>query len=121
MLTRFLGKVKVDDIPPSVNHYWAAKGNRRFITKRGKEFKKLLSTHASFFKKRKTNGDVYLEIEVCLPDRRRRDVDNFLKPILDSLEGIVYEDDSQVRGLYIAKIFKRNQKYTVVRVFECLR
>ena len=38
-----------------------------------------------------------VKVEVYPPDRRRRDIDNVQKPILDALEkGQAYEDDSQI-------------------------
>jgi crossover junction endodeoxyribonuclease RusA len=38
------------------------------------------------------------------PDRRRRDLDNLLKPTLDALQhGGVYEDDSQVDLLVVRR------------------
>jgi len=42
-------------------------------------------------------GALAMTIELCPPDRRRRDVDNFDKAILDSLTAAgVWGDDSQV-------------------------
>ena len=40
-----------------------------------------------------------------MPDKRRRDIDNLLKPILDALGQYgVYEDDSQIIDLRIRSI-----------------
>jgi Holliday junction resolvase RusA-like endonuclease len=39
---------------------------------------------------------VSVHIDYYFPDRRRRDCTNFDKAILDALNGIIYEDDSQV-------------------------
>lgn len=47
-------------------------------------------------------------IEIFIVFRRdqglRPDVDNILKPILDTLKGIVYRDDKQVRGLRVLSL-----------------
>ena len=48
-------------------------------------------------------GDVRLEIRLWLPDRRRRDVDNIAKAIADGLNGIAWEDDSQVTSLSVSR------------------
>ena len=37
-----------------------------------------------------------LEVLIWWPDRRRRDADNVLKAVGDALNGVVWEDDSQV-------------------------
>jgi len=47
--------------------------------------------------------DLDMEIILFFKDRRRRDVDNYNKLALDSLEGIVYENDEQVQKLTVEK------------------
>ena len=50
------------------------------------------------------SGPVCVRIEAFPPDRRRRDLDNLLKAIGDSLEHAeVYHDDSQIVWLLIEK------------------
>lgn len=46
---------------------------------------------------RKIDGPVSLLLELYLPDRRRRDCENIQKAIQDALNGIAYQDDSQVK------------------------
>ena len=49
---------------------------------------------------RKLMGDVSVEIDLYPPDRRRRDIDNPLKCLLDSMTHAgVYEDDSQIKDI----------------------
>jgi len=40
--------------------------------------------------------EVYVQITFYVPDRRRRDIDNLCKPVLDACNGILWDDDSQV-------------------------
>jgi Holliday junction resolvase len=52
-------------------------------------------------------GDAKLRVEVRAfpPDRRRRDIDNLAKSLLDSLQHAgVYDDDNQIHQLYIEKM-----------------
>lgn len=42
-------------------------------------------------------------IELYFSDKRKRDVDNFNKLILDAGSGILWEDDSQIQELIIRK------------------
>ena len=48
-------------------------------------------------------GPVRLEILLWLSDRRRRDVDNIAKSIVDGLNRIAWADDSQVTSLTISR------------------
>jgi crossover junction endodeoxyribonuclease RusA len=49
-------------------------------------------------------GTVYMEVSFVPPDRRRRDVTNLLKGLMDALEGVVYADDYQVDELHIERM-----------------
>lgn len=42
-------------------------------------------------------GDVALMLVMYFPDKRRRDFDNISKSICDGLNGVAWEDDSQVK------------------------
>lgn len=47
-------------------------------------------------------GPLCVEIRVARPDKRRRDLDNILKAVLDGLgQAGVYEDDSQIQRLEV--------------------
>jgi crossover junction endodeoxyribonuclease RusA len=91
--------------PPSVNTYWRANGNRRFISKAGVEFKKAVSEYVINHNVPKL-GDALLMVTVIVMPRskRRFDLDNLLKGLLDSLQDAgVYDDDCQVEHLTIMR------------------
>lgn len=44
-------------------------------------------------------GDCHMELTFRRKNKRRVDIDNLCKSIMDALQGIVYEDDKQVTGL----------------------
>lgn len=49
-------------------------------------------------------GDVEVSIELYPPSRRRFDIDNYIKTVLDVLtQNGVWRDDSQVTILHVAK------------------
>lgn len=81
--------------PPSVNAYWLQSGKRRYISKRGVEFKKavhaILGGVQGF-------GNAPVEVSIILypRDKRLLDLDNSVKAIFDSMNGIVFDDDQQV-------------------------
>jgi crossover junction endodeoxyribonuclease RusA len=90
--------------PPTVNNYYTVARGRKIISKKGRQFK----SDCSFYITRLADpmkANLQVEISVCMPDKRRRDLDNLLKPILDALGQYgVYEDDSQIVDLRIKKI-----------------
>jgi crossover junction endodeoxyribonuclease RusA len=80
--------------PPSVNHYWKARGSRRFISPMAKAWLQeaillLRATRVRF------KGPVKVSLFLSPPDRRRRDGDNLEKAIMDALvKAGVIQDDS---------------------------
>jgi Holliday junction resolvase RusA-like endonuclease len=63
-------------------------------------------------------GAVRLSIDLWLPDRRRRDVDNCAKSICDALNGIAYQDDSQIVELIVRRHVDRERPRAEV-IIEC--
>jgi crossover junction endodeoxyribonuclease RusA len=107
--------IEIQDIPPSVNHYWLTKGKRRFISKRGKEWKHNVFLIANKKANKKYfNDTIEMDVEISIPDKRRRDIDNFSKAILDSLQGICYQDDCQIHRLILTKNFGKAK--TVIKI-----
>lgn len=48
-------------------------------------------------------GELSMEIEVTVPNRIRRDLQNFSDTIADALNGVLYQDDSQIFELRMRK------------------
>ena len=91
-------------LPPSLNHYWRRVGARTLISREGRRFRKRVVAILAELGHRTLHGPLAVEVEVYPPDRRRRDVDNVLKALLDALEhGGAYLDDSQIIELHVRK------------------
>lgn len=91
--------------PPSVNHYLKrTKLGVVYKTPKAKEYCKTVARQ--LFEMHPTEGPVELTIKFWTPDNRRRDVDNILKVMLDSLSGILYHDDSQIFKITLEKMGK---------------
>lgn len=101
--------------PPSVNHYWRRQGNRYFVSAEGKSYREALYYICAQYKGLfRLNQRLFVTIEAYPPDRRRRDLDNILKSLLDSLQHAkVYEDDSQIDHLTIKRNSSRESKVIV--------
>ena len=110
--------------PPTVNTYWRHKVTNRFATvyvsAEGKAYRKAvnLCLIELGIKTYALEQDLRVEIEVFPPDRRKRDLDNLLKSLLDALtHAQVWQDDSQISDL---RIFRNKQigGMVKVRVYE---
>lgn len=91
--------------PPSVNHYWRHVGKRVLISKQGREYRTEVGSLIRRKRVEAFEGDLIVDIKLTPPDRRRRDIDNSLKALLDAMQfGGVYLDDSQIVRLTIEKL-----------------
>lgn len=63
-------------------------------------------------------GIVTLNLSLYYGDNRKRDIDAYLKMLLDSMTGIVYEDDSQIDELHVFKFKDKENPRTEIIVGE---
>ena len=95
--------------PPSVNSYWRHpnKGKlagRHLISAEGRSYRRDVwvacrQQHPSVC----LVGPVKMTIALTAPDKRRRDLDNTLKALLDALtHAKVIEDDSMIKELHMS-------------------
>ncbi len=90
--------------PPSVNSYYRHVGNKTLISREGRLFRAKVVSILAIEEIKQMEGPIQVAICLRTPDRRRRDVDNVLKSLLDALQhGGAYEDDSQIQRLSIWK------------------
>lgn len=105
--------------PPSVNHYWRRVGARTLISRGGRAFRQAVCAILAARGVRPLTGPLALEIVIYPPDRRRRDIDNVQKALLDALQhGGAYGDDSQIIRLAIEKGEPVDRGKTTVRINE---
>ena len=93
--------------PPSVNRIWRSVGGRVLLSAEGRTYRQavevaVLEQHGAGDP---LTGRLSMTIRAYPPDRRRRDVDNMAKAILDSLERAgVYVNDAQIDHLSIRRM-----------------
>lgn len=84
--------------PPSVNAMYATVRGNRVLSREGRDFKDAVAAIARAVSIQQYIGDVTVNVYLYRP-RKSGDVDNFLKATLDSLTGIAYADDGQIRRI----------------------
>lgn len=88
--------------PPSVNHYYRRVGPRTLISRAGRAFRAEVGRILAARRLPPALGRLAVTVEVFPPDRRRRDIDNLLKAVLDACQhGGAFPDDSRIVWLLI--------------------
>jgi len=92
--------------PPSWNHIYGIGKGKVYKKQAAHDF--ALAVRVAIAKKRGWEGfglsRVEIDIQAYPPDRRKRDLDNIQKILLDSLQAVgVYKDDSQVDKITIQR------------------
>jgi len=96
--------IELDFLPPSTNCLYQQARNKIYLSSKVREFQKKMNIILDPFEK--LTGKVALDITFCFPDSRKRDLDNLLKPLIDSLKHRVIEDDSKVYEITARKVDK---------------
>ncbi len=105
--------------PPSINHYYRRIGIRTLISREGRAYRERVCAILKDVVSAPMRGRLRVCIDVHPPDRRRRDLDNAMKSLLDALEhGGVYEDDSQIDHLEIRRDMVNRSGSVVVTIKE---
>ena len=89
--------------PPSMNTYWRRHGHIMHVSHAGKKFQRAV---LAIVGERQGFGDsrVSVSVRAFPPDKRRRDIDNILKPLGDALTRAgLWGDDEQIDDLRIVR------------------
>lgn len=114
--------------PITVNHYWCTNytKKRTFVSEKGLKFKRSVMANYGYLCKPAV-GHVALYIIIKpkltkkgLPSKELIDLDNGCKCILDSLIGIAYVDDKQVKQITLSYGEPMAEGGTIVTVKEYL-
>lgn len=96
--------------PPSVNAYWRSPNSgplkgRTLISQKGRQYQS--AACAAIIEQlrrlpKPSSSPAAVEILLCPPDSRRRDIDNYNKALFDALtQAGIWEDDSQVQRMLV--------------------
>lgn len=86
--------------PPSVNALWRISGRRMYRSKKYTEWLGEAALALELEQKPEIDYPFNIEIVIGRPDKRRRDLDNLAKPILDVLQHCkVLQDDCHAQRI----------------------
>lgn len=91
---------------------------RTFTPKKTRAYEASIAMHARMAGVTPSDGPVHVRIMACMPDKRRRDLDNVIKAVLDGLNGVAYHDDAQVTQIVAEKTVDRAHPATLIAIME---
>ena len=83
----------------SIYKYTCARGfPNLYMTKAGKDIKEYYNLSAkSQYHHKPLKEDLEIKVKLYFKDKGKKDIDNFNKLLLDSLTGILWQDDCQIK------------------------
>lgn len=104
-------KITIPGNPISVNQLYRC---RRFLTKKGETIKWGYQVEAlRQYKGKPLKGNIIVDIDFFFADRRRHDIDNCLKALLDAFSGVLWEDDNQIVELQVRKFYAKKSSVCI--------
>lgn len=97
-------KIIVPGNPVSVNRAYRTGNGNFYMDSKASAWKDLVGWQArAQWKGPAASGRVKVRLDLFFKTKQRRDLDNCAKPILDALEGIVFENDDQIDELHMVR------------------
>lgn len=92
--------------PPTVNSYYGtSRSGVKFITKRGRQFREDVEKQlVQQIGRLELDENMHVEVVLHPPDKRKRDLDNYMKALLDACTvGGLWSDDSLIDQLTVLR------------------
>ena len=105
------------DLPPSLNRYWRKVRNRIIVSSEAKAYKDVVGWQAKIAGCNPIDGPVGVEVQVYRA-RKTGDLDNYLKVLLDAMQGFLYGNDKQITTLLAYRHDDAKNPRVEVKVWE---
>lgn len=106
--------------PVPVNQKYFVRNGRNILSNKYRQAKGDLALETrSQWNSEPLGRNVELNIIQYFGDKRKRDIDAYLKILLDSMEGIVYLNDNQINAMHVFKEYdKENPRIDIQILWE---
>lgn len=103
--------------PVPINQKYGVLNGRNILQKKYRDAKEALAWETrSQWQGEPLEDEVTMNVLFFLGNRRRVDIDAYLKIVLDAMEGIVYLDDYQVADMHVIRTHDFDDPRVVVQV-----
>ena len=103
--------------PVPVNQKYSVIRGKMFLSKTYRDTKEAMQWEVkSQWKGEPLAEEVSLNVMFYYGDNRKRDIDAYLKILLDSMSDIVYTDDSLITELHVFKEVDTDEPRTVIQI-----
>jgi len=109
--------------PPTINNYYAHTKRGVYIRSKGKEYREEVAcdVRVQIPQLVSIGYSIFLSVVLYPPDRRVRDLDNYMKSLLDALtKAGVWDDDSCIDQLHIYRGERVRGGLVKLRIAECM-
>lgn len=106
--------------PPSINHYYKHTARGVMISDKGRQYRNDAFYLLADMRGKCQDKKLMVTINVYPPDKRKRDLDNILKCLLDAMEHAnVYENDNNIDMLTVIRRHSVPNGCVQVWIGEC--
>ena len=103
--------ITLNTTPPSLNRAYRSYRGKIVLSAEAKAFKDALQQLAP---NDKVLGKIHLEVNLTFADKRKRDLDNYLKVLIDSMKNLFFEDDDQIYKITATKVIGAGKAETEI-------
>lgn len=93
-------RIVIHDVQPLPKQRPRLSSGHAYTPRKTVHYERLIAWHATFAVSEPLTGDLYLSMQFYRKGKKRADVDNLSKAIMDALNGIAWIDDRQIVGLH---------------------
>jgi Holliday junction resolvase RusA-like endonuclease len=109
--------ITIPKLPETDNHTYLQRGKMRFMTKEAKAWKELCQTMCKeIWKEEPMEGDLSAAIHFYV--KRDRDVHGSGKNLMDSMQGIIYNNDSQFTQVEFYKERDKENPRVEINIYQ---